>query len=227
MERSQVGFRRVFAEHHRDVYAYCLRRLTVDDALDFVAEAFLTAWRRMEDVPDGEALLPWLYGVARRVMSRHRRGQARRRRLRLREAALAASSPEGPESQVIQREEFDLVLQALGRLRPADQEILRLAAWDELPHAAIAGLLGCSVNAVDQRLHRTRRRLAHQYRTLAGHGRPVQVPVPAPEEGVGTRRDESRWCDLSGGDSRGRPAGGAPSHGHACRRHSGTWRIQP
>ena len=183
MERSQVEFRRVYVEHHRDVYAYCLRRSNADDALDAAAEVFLTAWRRMEDMPDGDSVLPWLYGVARRVLSRQWRGQRRLRRLRLRAAALGRPTSEGPERVLVQREEFDLVLQALGRLRASDQEVLRLAAWDELPHVTIAALLGCSVNAVDQRLHRARRRLAHQYRSLARHAHPVQVAAPTPEEG--------------------------------------------
>jgi RNA polymerase sigma-70 factor (ECF subfamily) len=182
MERSQVEFRRVFVEHHRDVYAYCLRRTNADDALDAAAEVFLTAWRRMEDLPDGESVLPWLYGVARRVLSRQWRGQRRLQRLWLRAGTLATATPDGPETVVVQREELNLVLQALSHLRPADQEVLRLVAWDGLPHAAIAGLLGCSVNAVDQRLHRARWRLARQYRSLARHGHPRHVPTPTREE---------------------------------------------
>jgi RNA polymerase sigma-70 factor (ECF subfamily) len=66
------------------------------------------------------------------------------------------------------------------RLRPADQEILRLAAWEELPHDQISRLLGCSVAAVDQRLHRAKKRLAKEFhkthlpgspRTEEGHRR--------------------------------------------------------
>jgi RNA polymerase sigma-70 factor (ECF subfamily) len=183
MEPSQVGFRRVFAERHRDVYAYCLRRTNPDDALDAAAEVFLTAWRRMEDMPDGDSVLPWLYGVARRVLSHQRRGQRRLRRLRLRAGTLGNLGPESPEAIVVRREEFALVLKALSRLRATDQEVLRLAAWDDLDHATIAGLLGCSVNAVDQRLHRARRRLAYQYRSLARDRHRGSIPAPVPEKG--------------------------------------------
>lgn len=58
-----------------------------------------------------------------------------------------------------------------------------LAAWDERPHSEIAGLLGCSVNAVDQRLHRARRRLASKYRKLAHHHHVEKAPLPRIEEG--------------------------------------------
>lgn len=183
MESSQSGFRRVFADHHRAVYAYCLRRTNPDDALDAAAEVFLTAWRRIEDMPDEESVLPWLYGVARRVLSHQWRGQRRLLRLQSRAGALANPGSEDPQVVVVQREEFALVVEALGRLRARDQEVLRLAAWDDLDHATIAGLLGCSVGAVDQRLHRARRRLAHQYRSLARSDRHSPVRVPMPEKG--------------------------------------------
>lgn len=182
MEASQLEFRRVFAEHQRAVYAYCLRRTNPDDALDAAAEVFLTAWRRRDAMPDGP--LPWLYGIARNVVAHQWRGNRRRRRLGLQARALIGQGPESPEAVVVQREEYAQVLAALGRLRSPDQEVLRLAAWDELPHPMIADLLGCSVNAVDQRIHRAKRRLAKQYRSLARNSSAVGASAPATEEGV-------------------------------------------
>jgi RNA polymerase sigma-70 factor (ECF subfamily) len=49
-------------------------------------------------------------------------------------------------------------MEALSRLSDADQELLRLVAWEELDHAEIAQVLGVSVNAVAIRLHRARAR---------------------------------------------------------------------
>ncbi len=53
----------------------------------------------------------------------------------------------------------DWVHEALDRLSPADQEILRLAAWEELGAEEIAIALGCGRRAAAMRLHRARRRL--------------------------------------------------------------------
>lgn len=53
-------------------------------------------------------------------------------------------------------------MEALARLRPDDQELLRLIAWDDLTHAEAAAVLGISANAVAIRLHRARRRFAEQ-----------------------------------------------------------------
>ena len=48
---------------------------------------------------------------------------------------------------------------ALERLSFDDQEVLRLVAWEGLPHAEVAQVLGCSTNAVGIRMHRARQRL--------------------------------------------------------------------
>ena len=183
MERSSGAFRRLYVLHHRAVYAYCLRRVDPDDAVDAAAEVFLTAWRCMDEIPDGEAALAWLFAVARRRVSRHKRGQMRRHRLGLRARSQVNPAAESPERVVVRGEEYTLALQALRSLRAPDQEILMLAAWDERPHSEIAGLLGCSVNAVDQRLHRARRRLASKYRKLAHHHHVEKAPLPRIEEG--------------------------------------------
>jgi len=56
----------------------------------------------------------------------------------------------------------DQVLAALDRLRDADREILRLAAWEELSHREIAQVVGCSDASVAVRLHRARNRLGRE-----------------------------------------------------------------
>lgn len=182
MEQSSGAFRRLYLRHHKAVYAYCLRRVDPDDAVDAAAEVFLTAWRCMDEIPD-EAVLAWLYAVARRRVSRQKRGQMRRHRLGLRARSLANPTPEVPERVVVQGEEYALALAALRRMRADDQEILMLAAWDELPHRDIGELLGCSVDAVDQRLHRARRRLARQYHALEGHTQPERGLLPRMDKG--------------------------------------------
>jgi hypothetical protein len=49
------------------ILGYALRRTTSpDDAADILAETFLTAWRRLDELPSGEEAGLWLYGVARR-----------------------------------------------------------------------------------------------------------------------------------------------------------------
>jgi DNA-directed RNA polymerase specialized sigma24 family protein len=74
-EAEEVArFEAIYREHFASVEAYARRRLSTR-ADDVVAETFLVAWRRFDQVP--EDALPWLYGVARRVASDVRRSSAR------------------------------------------------------------------------------------------------------------------------------------------------------
>ena len=87
MKRSdgESRFRDLFDGHHRAVMAYFMRRIPNEmDALDATEDVFLVAWRRIDKVPEDDAALPWLYGVARKVLANHRRGDARLSRLRRR-----------------------------------------------------------------------------------------------------------------------------------------------
>ncbi len=152
-------FRRLYRAHGRAVLAYAVRR-TADpqDAADVLADTFLVAWRRLEELPSGDHALLWLYGVARRTLANQRRAEQRRGRLaeRLRHelpAALAAASPPGaPPDRA--------VLHALRELTADEREILLLAGWEQLMPSQIAGALGISGLAARSRLHRARRRLA-------------------------------------------------------------------
>lgn len=161
-------FDELYEQFFRSILAYCRRRIPETEAYDAANEVLAIAWRRIEDVPTGEAARPWLFVVARRVVFRRRRGAERFRNLSKRVNALGGSSQPDPESVVVQRAELDLVLQAASHLSKDDREVLNLAAWEGLPHREIADVLGCSIPAVDQRLHRAKQRLAKHYHAMEG-----------------------------------------------------------
>lgn len=174
-DERQRRFEAAYAAHHTPILGYVLRRTSnADDAADVIAETFLTAWRRLEDMPPEPQSRLWLYGVARRVLANHYRGERRRSALagRLR-ADLAVYRP--PEYTG----ELALIAQAFRRLPAADRELLALTAWEGLDHGQIAVVLGCSRNAVRIRLHRARKRFeAELARTQAQSARPAGVGVP-------------------------------------------------
>jgi RNA polymerase sigma-70 factor (ECF subfamily) len=153
MDERTERFRRLFDACYRPLLAYARRRCLAPDADDLVADVLTVAWRRLDDVPAG-APLPWLFGVAHRTLANQRRGARRRlrlaERLRAEPPRTAADSVDGAGEEV---------RAALARLRPDDQEVLRLAAWEGLGPSEIAVVLGCSPNAAALRLSRARRRL--------------------------------------------------------------------
>ncbi|MBM3696786.1 MAG: sigma-70 family RNA polymerase sigma factor, partial [Actinobacteria bacterium] len=126
-------------------------RLDRDEAADAAAEVFTVAWRKIAHLPPEPDTLPWLYGVARRVVANSARSRRRRQRLAIRAAAQATEWSHTPDPAG--------VLVALELLRSGDREILRLAAWEGLDPREMGLVLGCSPNAAAIRLHRARRRL--------------------------------------------------------------------
>jgi RNA polymerase sigma-70 factor (ECF subfamily) len=159
-------FDALFTEHQRPVMAYAMRRTaSLQDAEDAVAETFAIAWRKIEAIPSGESL-PWLYAVARRVLANQRRGSGRRERL----AALVRSERDVPTPMRAGDDMDGPAFAALASLSPADQEILRLVAWEGLRNLQIAEVLGISANAVAIRLHRARVRFADALAGTTGAG---------------------------------------------------------
>ena len=170
--RPDAAFRRCYETHYRDVLAYCRRRVGDADAPDVAAEVFTVAWRRIDDLPDDHQRA-WLFAVAYRVIGHNWRSRRRYSRLKQRVAGVADTGPRDPEAIVVQRAQDRRVREAAARLRDTDQEILRLAGWEELPHAEIAEVLDISVAAVDQRFHRAKKRLAREYDRMVRGGDPA------------------------------------------------------
>ncbi|MGY1843186.1 RNA polymerase sigma factor [Modestobacter sp. SYSU DS0875] len=162
-------FDRLWTDHAPAVVRYARRHVLPDDVEDVVAETFVVAWRRLDEVPAFG--LPWLLGVARGVSANVRRGHRRRdaltERIGAQPAADLAWPVTGPD---------DEVTAALHRLSDADRELLTLLAWDGLTQEEAAEALGCTRGALKVRLHRARRRFAA---LLADRADPV-APVPAP-----------------------------------------------
>lgn len=161
---SNVGefdsrFSTLFLSHYDDVLGYCVRRTNRADADDVAAEVFTTAWRRIDDL-DWETAKPWLFGIARGALANHNRSSGRRNRLGMRIGSLADHPAEGPEVQVIRREEDQEVIDVLGSLRPKDREVLMLSVWENLTAPEIGIAAGVSTAAAEQRLHRAKQRFA-------------------------------------------------------------------
>ena len=165
---DETRFAVMFRTHHDAVQSYCLRRLPIDAVNDAVAQVFLVAWRRIDDLPEDREL-PWLYGVARNVVRNDARSTARQSRLNQRLSNSGHTEPTTPEAQIVMQSEHEAVLDALGTLSDRDQEILRLKTWEEMPNADIAVALGISERAVEMRIRRSRKRLAAAYERR--HGR--------------------------------------------------------
>lgn len=159
-------FDQLFEAWSPDIVAYCGWRAASDgDGQDAAAEVFLTAWRRLDDVPEGDGARIWLYATARRVLANQRRSGRRRHALHERLAFEASST----RADAQPAREGGLVHEALGRLGSRDREVLLLAEWEGLSPAQIASVVGCLSVTARGRLHRARRRFRTAYEELLAH----------------------------------------------------------
>jgi RNA polymerase sigma factor (sigma-70 family) len=157
-ESRDDRFRTVYQANYDRILGYVSRRAEPNAVDDIVAETFATAWRRFDDVPDGDEARLWLYGTARRVLANQMRAKRRRDRLLTRLRDEGKTSPIETPSDAADRALAD----AFARLRPEEREVLALVAWEELDAGQIGRVLGCSRGAVRIRLHRARRRLVRE-----------------------------------------------------------------
>ena len=179
-ERSIENERRfddLFAAHGPDIVAYCgWRASSASDAQDVVADVFLTAWRRLDDVPDDPtAARVWLYATARRMLANQRRSNRRRQALHDRLAVEAVSTAPARRST----DEESLVHAALDLLGARDREVLLLSEWEGLSPTEIASVLGCRTVTARGRLHRARRRFRAAFEDVRdGDRRAAAAPRP-------------------------------------------------
>ncbi|OLT23382.1 hypothetical protein BJF79_14710 [Actinomadura sp. CNU-125] len=171
MDDRKARFEAVYAASYEPILGYVLRRCSSpDDAADVVADVFTVAWRRLDDVPSGDAARLWLYGVARRVVARHWEKETRRRQ------RTTTLHPELRDELATAADEFvdtSAIAQAFAGLSESDRELLRLVAWEGLGRSEIAAVLGCSAATVRVRLHRARKRLSRRLHSAGFDAAPL------------------------------------------------------
>jgi len=154
---EEQRFSQLWESYARRVLAYASRHTDPDGVQDVVAETFLVAWRRLDDVPSDP--LPWLLVVARNIAANRRRSIYRARVVEL-EMTRVARLARGAEAADVPVQARAEVLRAMSRLTATEREALFLTAWDGLTPAQGAQVVGCSVDAFTKRLSRARARLS-------------------------------------------------------------------
>lgn len=148
---DEERFERLYQAHLASVHRYVLRRAP-EAADDVAAETFAVAWRRLNQVP--EEALPWLLGVARRLLANeHRRG----RRLAALRNRLEAARP--LPATVDASISDGRIARTLTSMTAAEREAITLVAWDGLSQEQAAVVVGATRAAFSMRLARARRRL--------------------------------------------------------------------
>ena len=144
---------RRFEQFYRDnisaLSRYVARRVPTSSRDEVVAAAFVAAWKKFASV-DAPSL-PWLYRIASFEVSHERR--------RLGRTPVSVELPDLRATDEFDVEDVIDISKAFTALSPSDQEVLRLIYWEGLSRSDAAEVLGCSVNALNVRLHRAQARL--------------------------------------------------------------------
>lgn len=151
-------FRALYESIYPDLLRFVQRRASRDHAEDVVADAFLIAWRRFEEIPGAhDDARAWIFGVTRNLLLNLYRGDGRRLALGVRLAETPTDSSTSAEMvELVNR--VDLT-RAWRRLSEVHQEAIAITAFEGLNSSQAGVVLGISPVAFRLRLSRARRAL--------------------------------------------------------------------
>jgi len=172
--RDPGCFGAIFDRHADAILRFACARLGPDLGEEVTAETFLAAFGRRSNYDLSRAdARPWLYGIAVRQIGKHRRAEARQRRMleSVPKELLTDDFGDRCAERVTAEQLRPRLTGVLNGLPRRDRELLLLIAWAELSYAESADALGVSVSAVRSRLHRIRARA----RKALGEANPANI----------------------------------------------------
>jgi RNA polymerase sigma-70 factor (ECF subfamily) len=160
LERARSGEREAFTElverHHPELVRIAYAVIgDLDGARDAAQVAWIKAWQRLGTVREPERLRPWLIAIVANEARQHVRARGRRR---LREIAPVDPGEAIDSGADASADRFDL-RSAIGRLDPAERELLALRYLAGLSAEEIGAAKGLSASGIRSRLSRLIARL--------------------------------------------------------------------
>jgi RNA polymerase sigma factor (sigma-70 family) len=149
---DERAFEEIFKRHRAPLLSYCRHMLSSqDEAEDALQQAFIKAHAALCGGTAPRELRPWLYAIARNCCL----------------SAIAARRPTAPleeqtpslaglSEEVSRREDLRELVAGIGRLPEDQRSALLLSELDDLPHAAIAAIVGCEVSKVKALVYQAR-----------------------------------------------------------------------
>jgi RNA polymerase sigma factor (sigma-70 family) len=169
-------FGEVFDRHARALHSFLARRVGRGTADDLLSDVFRIAFERRNafDVERADAR-PWLYGIASKLLLKHRSQLERRLSAVYDNYDVVHDTV---EERVLASHAFAKTAAGVARLPAGEREVLLLVVWEELSYDAVADVLGIPIGTVRSRLNRARRRL----RELLAHNAEELSDVPSPRQ---------------------------------------------
>jgi RNA polymerase sigma-70 factor (ECF subfamily) len=163
IERARLGDAVAYAtlvERYQDIAfraAYIVLREAAD-AEDAAQEGFIKAFYALSRFKTGKPFRPWLLEIVANQARNQRRAGGRRGALALR-ATPQSTTPPSPETELLDKERRQTILEALNTLKNDDRLIVAYRYLFELSESETAVALGCARGTVKSRLSRALDRL--------------------------------------------------------------------
>ena len=162
---NHEAFRLLVEKYQRNVFQICLGFVREPhDAEDLTQDVFFQIYKNAGRFQGKSRVSTWIYRIAaNRSMNRLRYRRAREW-LQFYGGASTSDNPvsqvadrcENPDTLLERRQRQELVRKALQRLPSSQRVALILHSVEGIPHEEIACIAGCSVSAVESRIHRAR-----------------------------------------------------------------------
>lgn len=139
--------------------AYLITR-DESEAADAAQDAFVRAFRALGSFRAGEPFRPWLLRIVtnqalNRIVSAKRRAAMTERYAKTVIESTTTNPPPSPQKALEAREQNELLMRAVGRLKAEEQALITLRYFLELPESEVSQTLNIPQGTVKSRLHRT------------------------------------------------------------------------
>lgn len=155
-----AAYEQLVRQHQEAVFRLAYLFLgSADDADDTAQEVFIRAHRALDRFDESRPLRPWLMAITANA-ARNRRRSLRRAAAALRRLVVPEASPGASSAAEAERAlEAQALWQAVRRLSAADQEVIYLRYFLELPVSEAAQAMNVEAGTVKSRLSRALGRL--------------------------------------------------------------------
>jgi RNA polymerase sigma-70 factor (ECF subfamily) len=158
------AFGRLFERHQKAVYATVYRRLENHaDTEEVCQDVFLQAWVKIGQLSDPRRFSGWLQVIATRMSINGASRDRKNREIGSSDGLPNVYAKEAaPEAIAIAHERQAQVQQAMGRLKKADQEILKFVHIEDRLYREIGEQLGKPDGTIKRWAHEGRNRLKEE-----------------------------------------------------------------
>jgi len=154
---SKEAFGVLYERHVEKIYRYIYYRTgNHHDAEDLTSGVFFRAMAHIENYSErGVPFQAWLYRIAHNLMANWHRDRGRRKIIPLEEFVNSGLQFDAPDVAAEDKEEREMLLEAITRLPEERQQLLTLKFVSHLSNAEIGDIMDRTEGAIKSLYHRT------------------------------------------------------------------------